>query len=513
MLVASRTRNASLNAAWAILSQVAIAILGLVCRKVFLDHLGAELLGVNSLFADVLLLFSFADLGFGVAIMFSMYKPIAENDDAKVQSLLLFYRSIYNYVILALLVISFAFVPFLKYLNTEIPTNELFIYYLLFQITNIAEYIWAYRESYVIACQRERELSIATLIYNTTRTLLQIISLIVLEDFVAYLVIGVVCLALKKIIVNSYIKKKYPITVLENVEPLPQAEKKVVLRKSMALLVTKIGNLIINQTDSLIVSYIINVVQWGLVSNYLMIKRAVFVVTDKIYSAVLPSVGNLVASNQREKELNVFLKYDYLNSWLHTFCFIGLACLSSPFVALFFGKDYTLANFVVFMIFYASFIDGLRSPVSVLREASGTFEVDKWYTILAAIVNVAVSIPCAFLWGLSGVYLGTICAMTVLHICRTLVLFAGGKYSMNAWGYLRLLLIHAIVGLILYKITSMILIPVDSFIDNIYVSFVLKLLIVLFVPNVLWLLFNIKNKYQVEFITLIKDKINNRKQI
>ena len=203
MPVASRTRNASLNAAWAILSQVAIAILGLVCRKVFLDHLGAELLGVNSLFADVLLLFSFADLGFGVAIMFSMYKPIAENDDAKVQSLLLFYRSIYNYVILALLVISFAFVPFLKYLNTEIPTNELFVYYLLFQITNIAEYIWAYRESYVIACQRERELSIATLIYNTTRTLLQIISLIILEDFVAYLVIGVVCLALKKIIVPS----------------------------------------------------------------------------------------------------------------------------------------------------------------------------------------------------------------------------------------------------------------------------------------------------------------------
>lgn len=470
-------------------------------------------MGVNGLFADVLLLFSFADLGFGVAIMFSMYKPIAENDNAKVQSLLLFYRSIYNYVIIVLLVISFAFVPFLKYLNTEIPTNELFVYYLLFQITNITEYLWAYRESYVIACQQERRLSIATLIYNSIRTILQIVSLIVFESFVVYLVLGVACLLLKKLIVNAYIKRTYPITILENVEPLPGPEKKVVLRKSMALLVTKIGNLIINQTDSLIVSYTINVVQWGLVSNYMMIKRAIFVVTDKIYSAVLPSVGNLVASNQREKELSVFLKYDYLNSWLHTFCFIGLACLSSPFVALFFGKDYTLTNFVVFMVFYASFIDGLRSPVSVLREASGTFEVDKWYTILAAVVNVVVSIPCAFLWGLSGVYLGTICAMTVLHICRTLVLFAGDKYSMNAWGYLKLLFIHALVGLVLYKITSMILMPIDSFVNNLYVSFVLKLLVVLFVPNGLWLLFNIRNKYQVEYISLLMGKIKNRKQI
>jgi membrane-associated HD superfamily phosphohydrolase len=207
MQVASRTQNARLNALWAILSQVIIAILGLICRKVFLDHLGAELLGVNGLFADVLLLFSFADLGFGVAIMFSMYKPIAENDNAKVQSLLLFYRSIYNYVIIVLLVISFAFVPFLKYLNTEIPTNELFVYYLLFQITNITEYLWAYRESYVIACQQERRLSIATLIYNSIRTILQIVSLIVFESFVVYLVLGVACLLLKKLIVNAYIKK------------------------------------------------------------------------------------------------------------------------------------------------------------------------------------------------------------------------------------------------------------------------------------------------------------------
>lgn len=504
MSTASRTRNASLNAFWAMLSQVAIAILGLISRKVFLDHLGAELLGVNSLFADVLLLFSFADLGFGVAIMFSMYKPIAENDDTKVASLLHFYRSIYNYVILVLIVISFAFVPFLKYLNTDIPTSELRIYYLLFQITNIAEYIWAYRESYVIACQQERKLSIATLIYNIVRTIVQVIVLIVFEDFVAYLVVGALCLVLKKIIVNIYIKKTYPITILTNVEPLDKSEKKVVLRKSMALLVTKIGNLIINQTDSLIVSYIISVTQWGLVSNYLMVKRAIFVVTDKIYSAVLPSVGNLVASDQRERELQVFLKYDYLNSWLHTFCFVALACLSSPFVALFFGKDYTLPIFVVFMLFFSSFVDGLRSPVSVLREASGSFEVDKWYTILAAVVNILVSIPCAYAWGIIGVYVGTICAMAVLHICRTMVLFSGDKYSMSSWGYLKLIVLHTLLGFIIYKVTYCVIGTVDQHITNIYASFAIKLVIVAIVPNILWIVLNLKNKNQIELFNKAK---------
>ena len=92
----SRSQNALLNTLWAVLCQFAIVVLGLFSRKVFLVQLGAELLGVNSLFSDVLMLFSFADLGFGTAIMFSMYKPIAENDTNKVGSLLLFYRTIYR---------------------------------------------------------------------------------------------------------------------------------------------------------------------------------------------------------------------------------------------------------------------------------------------------------------------------------------------------------------------------------------------------------------------------------
>ena len=419
----SRTKNTSLNTFWALISQGILVLLGLFSRKVFLDCLGAELLGVNSLFSDVLILFSFADLGFGTAIMFSMYKPIAENDESKIRSLLVFYRQIYNYVIAALILISILFIPFLFLVNTDIPIGEFTIYYSIFQVNNVVQYVWAYRESYVVASQNERVLTKLNLYFQVFTTLLLILCVVLYHSFYGYLIVMLLLNIIKKIWINRYIIKKYPTTIIKGVPNIENGEKKSIIKKSFALLITKIGNLLINQTDSLVVSVMINVTQWGLASNYMVIKRAIFTITDKVYSGLLPSVGNLVASGNKDNELRVFLLYDFLNAWLHTFCFVVFVCLSSPFVRLFFGENALLSDSFVFFFFLAALFDGLRSPVSVLREASGAYEVDKWYTIVAAAVNLVVSLPLAYLYGLNGVFIGTICAMIVLHISRSIVLF------------------------------------------------------------------------------------------
>lgn len=503
----NRSKNVALNASWAIVSQLVVVIFGIASRKVFLDHLGAELLGVNGLFSDVLSLISFADLGFGTAIMFSMYGPIARKEFSSVASYLLFFKRIYNYVICAVILISVAFVPFLSAVQTDIPLNELRIYYLLFQISNVIQYVWAYRESYVIACQEERKLSMANLIYAILSNILLIVSIIAFESFISYLVVNIACITIKKVILNVYITRKYPITRLENAKELQKDEKKSVLRKSMALLVTKIGNLAINQTDSLIVSYMLNVTLWGFASNYLMIKKAIFTITDKIYASVLPSMGNLVAFNDKERELNVFLKYDFLNSWLHTFCFVGLACLSTPFVSLVFGENVTLSKSFVFVFCLASFIDGLRSPISILREATGSYEVDKWYTIVAAIVNLGLSIPLAHFFGLNGVFIGTIFAMIVLHIFRTFVLFRGGDYSITVVEYLFIVLKHILLGIAVYFTTDFFVGIITGYSSGI-LSFILSLLVVAILPNLLLTVVFNKNAFYLECRTIVIDKLN-----
>ena len=124
----SRTNHVAKNILWAIINQAMMIALSLISRKIFLNVLGAELLGANSLFSDVISLFSFADLGFGTAVVFSLYKPIAENDQIKIKSLLQYYNTIYRYVIIVLIAIALAFVPFLPSLKTTIPLGQLTFY-------------------------------------------------------------------------------------------------------------------------------------------------------------------------------------------------------------------------------------------------------------------------------------------------------------------------------------------------------------------------------------------------
>ena len=192
-----RTGNVIRNTLWAFVAQLIASLAALFSRKVFLSYLGSELLGVNSLFSDVLQLFSFADLGIGVAIAFSLYKPIAENDKNKIRALLQFYKTIYYTVMFALVIISFIFFLLLPSIKTNIPLNELRLYFIIFQIENIIGYLWAYRESYVIALQQERKLTAISMVYNIIKAIAQIIVLILLGNFIAYLLVGVFCLLIK----------------------------------------------------------------------------------------------------------------------------------------------------------------------------------------------------------------------------------------------------------------------------------------------------------------------------
>ena len=481
-----RTGNVLKNAFWAFGAQIMIALFGFINRKVFLMHLGVELLGVNGLFSDVLSILSFADLGIGPIIMFALYQPIAEENTEKIRSLLKFYRNVYNWVIALVVIVGLAFYPFLQQINTDIPLNELRLYYWIFQVNNIIGYICAYRESYVIACQHERELTIITLISSVALSCLQIVIVMLTSNFLLYLLLGVFVTVAKKIITNVYIINKYPETKLRGASDISLDEKKTIFRKTSAMLVHKIGNLAINQTDSLVVSYIGNVVQWGLVSNYLMLKRIIVLIFEKIYGAMMPSMGNLIASEDPSRRDRVFEMYDLANFWFCSFCFVGLSVLSSPFIHMFFGADVLLDDITVFVFCFAFLVDGLRAPVSMMREASGRFEKDKWFTILAAAINLVVSIVCAKCWGIAGVFFGTICSMLVLHVSRIILLFESGKFCYTPRLYFKRLAVYLLLSIGGYLPTMMVVSWIGDWLGVHLGSFLLMLFVVALFPNGLY---------------------------
>lgn len=492
--MSGRKRNVILNISWAFIGVGITAILGIINRKVFLQILGTELLGVNNLFSNILTLFSFADLGVGTAIMFALYKPIAQNNIKYIKSLLYFYNKIYFFIIFIIFIVGVCFVPFIKYLDTDIPLNNLYIYYGIILANSIIGYFFAFRESYLVALQKERVLTFLNTIGSIITLLVQIILINVFSDFFFYLITVLFVSILRKILVNIIVIKKYPETILKNVEPLSKNDKREIIKKSYALLIHKIGNLCISQTDSIIVSYMINVNTWGLMANYLMIKNLIAGITTKVYDSILPSMGELTATRKPDYQLKIFKTYDFINAWGYTFLFVSLSCLSSPFINYVFGDKYVIDDFIIFNFYFSFFVQGLTCPVAVLREATGSFDKDKWYTVIGAVINLITSIIFVKIYGVAGVYVGTSLAMLFIFIARSIIIFdtdniynySYKSYFIRTIKYVFLALVECRVTFFLCNVIS------DSLAGSIYELSIL-VLVACIVPNFMHIMININS--------------------
>ena len=286
---------------------------------------------------------------------------------------------------------------------------------------------------------------------------------------------------------------------------MSKTDKKILFESSKAVLIHRIGNLAINQTDSIIVATFIDVSSWGLMGNYLLIRKSAQMLGDSLYAGILPSMGNLVATQDKRKHIDVFLKYDFLNFIFYTFCFVMMGMLATPFVSLLFGNKYVVDNLTVFFMLLAFFIDGLRNPVSSLRESSGNFIKDRWFTSLAAIVNLIISVGLVGRYKIIGIYIGTISAMIVLHILRSVTLF-GKTYDYSSFQYLLKIAIHIIYGCSVYFIIFLITKSVIG--ENINVnSFVFKGLIALLLFIIITYVTFRRNKYMDEIIQELLTKV------
>ena len=451
-----RTYNVSQNAIWAIIYQCINIILAFGVRKVFIDYIGIELSGVDSLYKDILAICSFADLGIGTAITFALYKPIAENNKERVLSLLHFFQKVYNYVAVLLALITYISMYWLKTVNSTIPLEKLQLYFVLYQARNIVEYFFAYRETYVTAIQKNRVISKLNTLCTLIRYLLLFIFIIVTRDYVVYLSIDLCVAIFRKFLVNIYLKREYPEILLCKVEKLSSKERMDLMLSSKAVLIHRSGNLAINQTDSIIVSSFLSVTYWGIISNYLLLKKTAQVVGDTIYSSILPSFGNLLATSTKQHQIEVFEKYVFINFIFYSFCFVCLGNVSTDFIRIVFGNQYVVPEPDIFVMLLAFYIDGLRAPVSVLREASGNFIRDRWYTVIAAIANIIASILLVEKYKVIGVYAGTIIAMILLHLFRTLALFEK-DYHYSSIKYLIKVFSFIIIGIVQYFISFLLL--------------------------------------------------------
>lgn len=405
----SRTSKSFVNIFFGLGQQFFSIIFSFITRTVFIHYLSKELLGVNSLFANVLSILSLADLGLDTAMIYSLYKPLSEKNEQKLSALVNYFRKLYLGVAGIIFVLGIILMPFLRFLigeNTNI--NGLYIYYLIFLIDTCISYTLANRFAIVNADQKSYIIKKYTLFFNALKCFLQCLSLILFKSFLLYLIIQVLTTFLLNFVCAKKAKKLYPFIKKE--EALSKTDKKEIFANIKSLIFYKIGGVVFANSDNILISAMLGVIMVGIYTNYLTLINAVNNIITIAFTAVSFSVGNLIAKESKKQQYAVFKKLNFFSLFLFGIATVCFVVLLNDFVYLWIGTDFLLNMNVVVVIAINFYMQGILRPIWVYRDSAGLFKQVQFLPLVTSALNIVFSIILGLKFGLFGILGATVIA-------------------------------------------------------------------------------------------------------
>lgn len=404
-MASSRSEYVVKNVSITLVMQVVKNVLSFIGRTAFVYVLGAEYLGVNSLFTEILTVLSFAELGIGNAMVFSLYKPLAEKDTEKIKSLMQLYAKVYRVIGIVIAGLGICVVPFVKHIVGDVSyvKEDITLLYLLFLVNSVISYFFVYKKSLIIADQKNYIVDIYQQVFYAFQVIGQVVFLLVTKRFIPYLLIMIVTTFLNNVYVAYKADKMYPFLTQKNIKPLDKAEVSGIITNVKALVVYKIGGIILESTDSIFISSLINVVTVGLYANYKMIISVFKTIGSQMMNSIVASVGNLNASATDQKKESVFYEMLYISAWFYGFATMGLCCFMTPLVNVWLGEKYAIDFDAVLAASIYFYVSNMHYPCYTYRTTAGLFVFGKYVPMIAAVCNIVLDIVLGKIWGLSGI--------------------------------------------------------------------------------------------------------------
>lgn len=483
----SRTRNVTINASIGLISQIIKILIDFILRTIFIKQLGSEYLGVNGLFTNILTILSFAELGIGNAIIFSMYKEIANNNTKKIKTLMLLYKKTYITIGTIILLVGLLITPFITYIINGVPNikEDIYLLYILFLTNTAVSYFFAYKKAIISAHQKEYIINIYRLIIEIIRVTLQIIILILTKNFILYLIIQILCTLSDNIILSFKADKMFPYLKDKNVEKLEKTEQKKIFSNVKSLVMYKFGSIMLNGTDNIIISKMLGLVTVGIISNYNLLILTVTALVSSALNGFTASIGNLNTESNAKKQEKIFNQLFLISVWIYGFCSIAFISLSNDFITIWIGPNYKLSILPILAIGLHLYVNGVQFAGYTYRNTMGLFNKGKYCPIIAAFLNIILSIILCYKIGLTGILLATSISRLVTTTWYDIYMVYKHKLNKSPISfyikYIRYFIITIIIGIINYKILTYI----NS--SNIF-YFMIKALVCTIIINTLFLL-------------------------
>lgn len=489
----ARSNNLVTNLKWGIVYRFSGILIPFVCKAAIIRIFGINYLGLNSLFTSILSTLNLAEMGFGSAVVFFMYKAIADENVDEICRLLNYYKKVYRTIGCIVLGIGLLLMPFLKFLiKKDIPEdiNIYIIYLITLSATVISYFLFAYKTSILTAFQRESVLYKIRAFVLIAESILQIISIFLFRNYYMYLLITVISAAANNIMADHYIRNNYPQYVAKG--DVTKDVRREIGEKIKGLIFYKIGGVIVTSADSIVISMFLGLTISGIYGNYYYVITLLFGVLAVYYTSFRAGLGNSVVTENFEKNYSTFCQLQFVQNWLIGFCTTCLLCLYQDFISVYAGKDNKLSIGIVICLCLLFYTWKIQDIAYVYKEACGFWTKDKYRPLIGSLLNLMLNIISIQFIGLYGVILSTVCiAVSIDLIWSPKALF--NDYFKKSRKEYYLMLIHGVVNclvmcVITYYLTSLI----DT--GHSLANFAIKMVVCAIVPNILFFVINYKRQ-------------------
>ena len=479
----SRTSFALKNVFVGVGGQIFSILIGLVTRVFFVRLLAEEYLGLNGLFSSILTALSFVELGIGPAIVYSLYKPLAERDQEQIQALMSLFRKAYLIIGVAVAVIGAALTPFLPHLIDEMPENIPYIkvIYLLFVANTSVSYFFSYKRSLIIADQKQYITTAYHYAFYFVMNILQIVFLYITRNYFAYLLLMIAFTLLENIAISMKADRLFPVITEKCTAKLNPTYKKEITTNVKSIILHKIGGIASTAVDNILMGKMFGLIVVGIYSNYLLIISPLNSIGNQIFSFTA-SLGNLKVTTDDDRAVGVFRIMEFIDFWVYAFASVCLFVLFNPFIKIAFGENFLFPTVTVLLIVLNFFLEGRRKAILSLKEAYGIFYQDRFKPIAETIVKIVFSVFLGLKLGVNGIFLGTLISKLICIVVEPYVVYKYGLGWQNLKDYVKKYLLYLVLCAVFVAVTAWL----TSFGgDDGILPFIGKFAVCLVLPNLL----------------------------
>jgi len=448
--IVSRTKRTIQNSRMSLMLFLFQIVVGFYSRKVFLDCLGAEVLGVNTTLGNILSFLNLTELGIGIAMVTSLYKPIQAQDYKTINEILTVQGYLYRRIALLLCLLS---VPILIAMPWLFPSTEcglLYVYmaYVVFLGGSLSGYLWNYRQVLIGADQKNFKLMPWIHVVRYVKIFLQIFFLLFTPFGVwAWLLMELLGDVLSVLVINRVLYKEYP--WLQSVKiPAKELLKKyqVLIVKTKQIFIHKIGLFVLEQTAPLIIYALVSLTMVTYYGNYMVLIGYTTTLMNVIFEGMGASIGNLVAENNKRHTLEVFWELFTSRFWVSSLACFGLYLFMSPFITIWIGEKYVLGDMTLILMLITMFLRLTRSVTDSFNHAYQLFG-DVWAPAVEGVINLGCSFWLGSIWGLNGILAGVALSLLATGLFwKPYYLFSRGLKTPTFLYYRHYVLLTVVIG-------------------------------------------------------------------